>query len=261
MQHKTAGNLVRVHTVLGTEMATADMPSNTQRFLLAARERNIRLLFIRLFLSEPSPVEANVAYIQEIAKGLLNARPTHLTLGLAHGYAPLQTVRITRGLIGIGVAAAWLLLFDAVTRVFASSRVWPAIIGPGLIALALIGLAVVGRSPSFMGVRIVALAAGCIYPALALLHKDALRSESGSGISPLTAALMRFMMAVVITALGILSIVGLLADRLFLVKADDFLGVKPVAIVPRARRRRCLRLLTSRDGPPHLRAVRPQSGG
>ena len=229
LQRKAPDRTVRVHTILGSEMVSADMPSNVQRFLLAARERNIRVLFVRLFTGEANPVVANLDYIKQIRSGLDHARLVHLQSGVAHGYPELGTSRALRGLIGLGVAAAWLLLFDSVTRAFAGG------VGRGGIGFALLVAAllfVLPMASQFVLIKIVALAAGCIYPSLALLHRDPLRSDSGSGYNPLFVALIRFAVTCAITFLGIAAIVGLLADRLFLIKADAFLGVKAVAIIP-----------------------------
>jgi hypothetical protein len=229
MQRKAPDRVVRVHTILGTEMATADVPSNVQRFLLAARERNIRVLFVRLFPSEPDALNANIDYVRQIRDGLSHARLTHLLPGVAHGYSDLHTSRFLRALIGLGVAAGWLLLVDSITRVLTGeigrAALWAtAIIGLMLVALSLLN--------SFEGAKLVALAAACLFPSLALLHNDQLRSESGSGFNPLVIAVARFLTACAITFVGIAAVVGLLADRLFLLKTDLFIGVKAAAIVP-----------------------------
>ncbi|MBC8101477.1 MAG: hypothetical protein H7Z41_02665, partial [Cytophagales bacterium] len=86
--------LVRVHTILGAEMQSADIPGNVQRFLLAARERNIRCLYVRLFLDEPEALAKNVQYVQKIVLGLKRGG---LAIGAAHGYPPLHTSWRVRG--------------------------------------------------------------------------------------------------------------------------------------------------------------------
>lgn len=227
LQRAAPDRTVRVHTILGTEMATADIPSNIQRFLLATRERNIRVLFVRLFESEPDPVDANARYIEKIRQGLDETRLVTLKRGTALGYGELHASRVIRGLIGLGVAAAYLLLFDSITRVFAGGLGNAAYVCALLPALALAGLSLTTGS---IGPKIVALAAGCIYPSLALLHRDMLRSENG--VNPSSVAFARFGSVCAITFLGIAAIVGLLADRLFLIKTDMFMGVKLVAIAP-----------------------------
>ena len=223
---------VRVHTVPGAEMAQADIPSNIQRFLLAARERNIRLLFVRLFLSEADPLNKNTDYIQQIHDGLSRTRLIPgLTTGTAHGYPDLTTPLWVRAVICGGLAAAWLLLCDAVTGLLGSD-------GGSLTRIATYGgallLVLLPFAPGHKGPQIAALVAACLYPALALIGTDLLRPGSGTGYSPLKIALLRFLRACAVTSVGIAAIIGLLADRLFLIKAGDnvFLGVKATLVVP-----------------------------
>jgi hypothetical protein len=217
---------VRVHTIPGAEMVQADMPGNTQRFLLAARERNIRLLFVRLFLQEPDPLTKNTDYVEGIRKGLERA---DLVPGRAHGYGELTTPLGAKLLISLGVAAAWLLLADAVTGLFAGRGVGG--LGRFLTVGGTVLIALLPLLPG-KGTQLAALAAACLFPALGLLHKDALRPDSGTGYSPVRVALQRFVLTTCITGIGIAAIVGLLADRLFLIKADLFLGVKATLVVP-----------------------------
>jgi hypothetical protein len=51
-------------------------------------------------------------------------------------------------------------------------------------------------------------------------------------MSPLLVALMRLSVMSGITALGIAAIIGLLADRVFLIKVDVFMGIKGAQLVP-----------------------------
>jgi hypothetical protein len=222
--------LVRVHTITGAEMQTANLPSNVQRFLLAARERNIRCLYVRLFLDDPDALAENLKYIDRIVTGLAGRGFTPgMTPGLAHGYAPLQTSSLVRGLIGLGLAAGWLLLLDAVTGLFKGGKPGGFVSTIGaLVALFLLALPLL---PTMMGVKLAALASACIFPTLALLRKDALR-PGGAEQSPLVVALLRFITTCAVTSVGIAYIVGLLANRLFLMKIDVFVGIKPAKLLP-----------------------------
>jgi hypothetical protein len=217
-----APNVVRVHTVTNAEMATADIPSNIQRFLLAARERNIRLLYVRLFPDEPDVLETNAKYIESIVAGLDRG---DLLTGPAHGYAELMTPLSLRALMGLGVAAAWLLLVDSITGLFVGG----AGVAAGAVAtIGALALAVLPCAPMLLGVKAAAFAAACVFPSLALLHTDLLAPSA----RPVAAALGRFLLACAITGVGIAAIVGLLADRLFLIKADVFAGIKVAELAP-----------------------------
>jgi len=235
---RAAGDrVIRVHTVPGAEMVSADVPGNVQRFLLAARDRNIRLLFVRLFASEPDALNANLEYVQKIARGLARGR---LEPGPAHGFRNLETGRAMRLLMGAGVAAGWLLLAEAVTGLLGSAAglFWPRVVA-GAGALGLLLLPALSSSAASTGAKLAALASACIFPSLALLHADLLapdvRAGSGGRFKTGTAlelAFRRLLVASGITLLGALFIVGLLADRLFLIKADAFAGIKFSQLIP-----------------------------
>jgi hypothetical protein len=224
LARSTVDRVVRVHTILGAEMLSATIPSNVQRFQLAARERNIRLLYVRLFLDEKDVLLKNTEYIEKIVKDLERG---DLEPGFAHPYDPLSTSLPLRGLIALGIAAGWLLLVDSVTRFLAG--------GAGiLVAIAAFGGAVVLLGlpllPMMLGVKLTAFATAIIFPTLALLHTDLLdKMRDRKGLGPV---LGEYLHVSAITGLGIAMIVGLLADRLFLVKVDGFIGVKASNLLP-----------------------------
>ncbi len=222
--------LVRVHTITGAEMQNASLPANVQRFLLAARERNIRALYVRLFVDEPDALKENVKYINRIVVGLAGRGLTPAMVpGLAHGYLPLHTSGLIRGCIALGLAAGWLLLLDAVTGLFSGGKPGAVVSAAGFAGWLL--LLALPLMPSLMGVKLAALAAACIFPTYALLRKDALRPAE-PGQSPLIVALLRFITTCAVTSVGIAYVVGLLADRIFLLKIDAFLGSKPAKLLP-----------------------------
>ncbi|HVK04628.1 MAG TPA: DUF5693 family protein, partial [Armatimonadaceae bacterium] len=220
-----ADRLVRVHTITGAEMLNADVPANVQRFSLAARERNIRLLYVRLFPDEPDALAFNTRYVAKIAASLERGG---LATGKARGYPPLGTGTAARLVISLGIAAGFLLLLHAVTGVLNGGAgaipVAKAAIGVPLIVLAAV-------APVAMGPKVAALAAACIFPALGLLRADLL-APAPPGASPGFTALGRFAAACAVTLLGAGMIVGMLADRAFLLKIDSFVGVKPAHLIP-----------------------------
>ena len=218
-----AENVIRLHALTGAEMANAEIPATIQRYLLAARERNIRQLFVHLFLNESPILETNAKLIEDIVTGLDRGG---LTPEIAHGYAPLSTPLWNRALIGVGIAAAWLLLLESVTGSLRGGFGIAGAIG----AVLLVALPCV---PLSLGVKVAALAAACIYPSLALLYTDLLSPRHHVRF-PVGVALGRFFVISAITGCGIAAIIGLLSDRLFLIKADAFMGIKGAQIVPLA---------------------------
>jgi hypothetical protein len=156
-------------------MVNADVPGNVQRFLLGARERNIRLLFVRLFASEPDSLNANLEYVQKIAHGLARGR---LEPGPAHGFRDLETGRVLRLLMGVAVAAGWLLLADAVTGLLggAAGLFWPRLVA-GAGALGLLVLPALSASAASTGYETGCARLRLYFPSLALLHADLLAPD------------------------------------------------------------------------------------
>ncbi|MBC8135834.1 MAG: hypothetical protein H8F28_08120 [Fibrella sp.] len=212
--------VVRVHTIPGSEMLSATVPDAVQRFSLAARERNIRLLFVRLSLDEPNAVAFNTDYVAKIVRALDRG---NLQTGIAHGYGALSVGTIPRLLIGIAIGAGFLLLADAVTGFLSGGIGW--LLGAGCWVIG-IGLVALAASPIVIGVKLAALAAALIFPSLGLLANDLLDKDTPVG------PIGRFLYASCVTLFGVACVVGLLADRSFLVKADAFVGIKATLAVP-----------------------------
>lgn len=218
---------VRVHTVGGAEMQAATIDNNVQRFLLAARERNIRLLFVRLFPDEPDALAENVRYVAKIAKGL--PERGDLAAGPAHGFNELNASRPLRALMGLGLAAAFLLLVDSVSAVLAGGAgLVPALAaGGGVLLFGILPVLPGGTS----GPKLAALAAACVFPALALVRYDWLR-PAPPPCAALSTAFRRFFVISGTTLIGAAYVVGLLAERVFVLKSDAFVGIKGAQLVP-----------------------------
>ncbi|MFM7320453.1 MAG: DUF5693 family protein [Armatimonadota bacterium] len=208
---------VRVHAVTSAEMATATVPDNIQRFSLAARERNIRLCFVRLFLDAASPLDAAVAYVGGIRSALARGG---MGSGPARSYPDFESPAWQRALCGLGVGAGVLLLLDSIAGVL---RAWGGV--TFVVPLVCAGLA---SAPIGLGAKLVALIAGCTFPALGMLAWP-VRTPSRRSAAGLVTGLLRPSLT---TAAGIALVVGLLADGRFLVKADAFTGVKATLAVP-----------------------------
>ncbi len=215
----TADQAIRVHTVPGAEMATATPDDNIQRFSLAARERNMRLLFVRLFLDTASPLEANAQYIEKLAKAL---RRGGLTLGTAHPYVALTTPLWVRALIGLGLGAALLLLADEICSLLTFPK--------SSITLLFFVLALLLSAGAVVSPKLAALAAAILFASLAVCQRSLLTPLRST--TPLQQIVQRLALVVGITSLGVVAVVGLLSDRLFLIKADAFTGIKAALYIP-----------------------------
>ncbi len=229
------GEFVRVHSIGEGEMGTLDENEAIDRFIRAARERNIRLCYIRLLTTAGFPtagydvVATNAdKYLKKISEGI--ARGKEMTFGPAHLYDDTGVPSIVFGIIGLGIAAGLTLLLIRLAPVSDRAAWLTLVIG----AVACVGAALaLGES----GRRIDALLAALIFPTIACLRRDILNGETESE-GPLNrsaaamAAIKGIITASAVTALGIVSVVGLLASRTFIVKVNQFLGIKAAHAVP-----------------------------
>ncbi len=61
------GKVVKVHSIESKEMPMYDPPRAVERYVRAVRERNVRLCYVRLFLTgAPDPMTANLSYLDAL---------------------------------------------------------------------------------------------------------------------------------------------------------------------------------------------------
>ena len=230
LSRMASARTVRVHSIGTEEMGTMDEPTAVERFVRAAKERNIRVCYIRLFTfgltKDPDTIHANTEFVGQIVKGMQEA---HLTVaGPAHPYAtdPAPGL-VLRALMALGVAGGALLLLRVFSGISGTAFIAALVLG---LALA-IGLALPGHSPK--GREALALLAACVFPTLGLCAVALPRTaRSGSTGAILGRAFGTYARMTALTIIGIILVVGLLSGRLFLIKVDAFLGVKLVLVTP-----------------------------
>ncbi len=219
-------NVIRVHSITGPEMGTLDRATAIERFVKAARERDIRLIYVRMFdFGDSNPLKTNLDYISTITRDLSKEG---LTVKPAHpfdeaGFPPAAVV-----LIAIGAAAGAILLIGSVVN-----------LGPGLAAGGFILVAIIFSgmvmAPISIGSKLVAFKIAIIFPTLAILYAAEGSPEKSDGV-PLRyhiwQAVIRFTGAVMISGAGGLMIAGLLGHRQFMLRIDQFAGVKLAHLVP-----------------------------
>jgi hypothetical protein len=223
------GKLVRVHSITETEMLTMSPQRAIDRFELAVTDRNQRICYVRLFSEgKPDPVSANVDYISRLASVL---RRDGYEIGVARPFDSLNPPRWMLLLIALGVAAAAMILL---TTIFPLGRGWQWLVF-AMIALVLVGA--VAAKPD-LGRKVAALAAALIFPVLALVGTrriigwDDAAPRRGSLATLIGRSLLLLVAASGISLIGGLMIGALLADRMFLVKVDEFSGVKLAFVLP-----------------------------
>lgn len=211
-----AKNVVRVHTISENDMATTTPAAAVDRYRLAVSERNIRVLYVRLFgMKNPdTALEGSLSFIRQVAAGV-EAEGYHVNQAVS--FTSLPYSRLLLLAIGLGVIGAALLLAGALfnTR-------WTLILG----VLGLVGwVGLLYLSPS-LARKGFALLAVILFPLLGML--TVLREERRS----LGQSVLELLKMSVISLAGAVIMTGLLADKSFMLKLDAFSGVKLAHIAP-----------------------------
>ncbi len=221
------GQVVRCHSVSAEEMEQMSPQRAFDRFLLAVTERKVRLCYVRLIFTGTDDLgTANADHLGSIATALQE-----------HGYALGRPARFPDAaapaavliLIALGVLGGFLWLQQTLKEL--PARIFWPIAGAGL----LLAVAVPALAPAIAR-PLVALAAALIFPILAIsliapsyLEMD----QSKRGIKVLWAAGLTARTALV-TAIGGLLCAAALTDTMYLIKIEQFRGVKLAQLLPLA---------------------------
>ncbi|GAB6159000.1 DUF5693 family protein [Desulfotomaculum varum] len=207
-------NVVRLHTIPSGELKRMTPAEALDRYALAAAERNHRILLVRPFLTGGDLLAGNLQFIDRLASRLA---AEGLPVGAAADLPPVPVSRWLVLLSGLGVIAGGLLLLEKLKLTgllpFVGAAwllLWPAALYVDL----------------NLARKLMALLSVIIFPSLSLI------SLVGSqGLTPV-AAVRRFAGICLVSLLGALFMVGLLADAAFMLKLDQFAGVKLAHVVP-----------------------------
>ena len=210
-------DVIRLHTIANNEMSKLTEADMLDRWLLAARERNMRSLLVR-FMNIYTPSTSlgdNLAYLEHLQSGLEASG-----FVLDAPYAKPASINVSNShmlLIGTGVAAGvlLLLLYLGLPRL--------GVAGFLLTMLCWVGLFYI---QPILARKLMALAGVIIFPIIScvLVIKP---ERVGLG-----QAVLRLLKLSALSFIGAILMVGLLADVLFMLKLDQFTGVKLAHIVP-----------------------------
>ena len=229
----TVGQTVRVQAISKVEQDKLDFETIVARYLLGARERNIRVLYIRPLLHQDGTLSlqaTNVELIRRLADGLAErgmrvGRSTPIP-GFRVG-SRLHVVLI--GLVTLAVPALFLLLLDLCWKPGCRLTVISAFAAD--IAIYLLGTLV---HHELAACKILALIGAMEFATLAVV----VLAPFFTAPTPSTtgAALMAGLKVLAIsggTALGgALLIIGLLSTPLMMAEIERFSGVKAILLLP-----------------------------
>ncbi|HHW13375.1 MAG TPA: hypothetical protein GXX28_00380, partial [Firmicutes bacterium] len=223
--------IIRVHSITEGEMRKIRPEVAAARDLRAVRERGIRAIYLRPFLTaeqvgrEQAALTFNLDYVRDLRRGL---EAEGFALGRAVPLAPLSAPGWAFALLCLGSLAAGLLLL----RRYIRSGWGPeaAILGLGT----LLALAARRAGMDLLVRQLFALGAGVVWATLGVLLGRSLLAPPGTGWRRLGRALAGFAAAAACSLAGAAMVVALLGENRFLVAVATFAGVKVLHALPLA---------------------------
>jgi len=218
----------RVQAISKLELDKLDFETVVARYLLGVRERNVRVVYLRPFLHQQNGLSlemTNVELLKRIADGL---RARGYKLGRATP-VPLFTIHpLIVALVSLAVPAAFLLLFEAFG--IRRPRLLWALFALDLLLVAL-GYAV---HHDLLVRKLLALAGAIGFATLAVvaLPRAFTAPAPRAFLGSIFAGLRTVGVALGLSALGALVVVGLVSVPLLMEEIDRFTGVKLVIVVP-----------------------------
>ncbi|MCG8400432.1 MAG: DUF5693 family protein [Firmicutes bacterium] len=212
-------DVLRLHTLTTEEDAKRNysFAAMVDRFSLAAAERNNRVLLLHIYMKtgEPDLLQAHLDLVTGLGAALAGEG---LTVGKPSVFPPLEVSRVLLFIMGLGVIAGGMLL------AFRLGWRRPALYLGGAGLLLWTGLLAADMvNPAR---KLMAFAAVVIFPTLALaLNVPREGASPGRGV-------LLLLRASLLSLVGALFMVGLLADVGFMLKLDQFTGVKLAHVAP-----------------------------
>ncbi len=216
-------DFIRVHSVTYAEMAEMAPATAVERFERAVKERGIRLCYVRLpQTSGQDPVKEDLGFVSSIRNHI---EGSGYKVGTAHLFGELHRPKLFMALMALSVAAGLVLLIGSLVSLSSAGMFGLLISG----AVVFAGLSVAGEK----GAQLLALASALIFPTLGVtaIVGPYFKGENHEK-RPLLKASIMFIAASIITLCGALLVVGLLADRSYMVKVNQFMGIKAAHILP-----------------------------
>ena len=222
-------NVVRFHAIGLSEMVNMTPQRAVDRFTLAISDRNVRAILVRFFfpMDTSNWMETNIKYLGggDDFVGLIPAiERGGFSIGEAQPF-PYHVVSAERRMLltfigGLGVLAGGMLLL----RRLEFSKLAYLLGGAGLVIW---GGAFMVEPLLNMAIKAMALGSVIVFPSLAII--SVLNDKPCDSI---VKAIIKLIQTSLISLMGALIMVGLLAHLNFMLKLDQFIGVKIAHIVP-----------------------------
>jgi len=237
--------VIRVFSLTPEELQGLSPDQARDKFVLAARERNVRILYIRPFLNTNAGVDeigANLDYVGSIAGDLTRAG---YRMGKATPLRPIGRRTPWAALVvlaGLGAIAAGAITVGEVAQAFSAPLPSPWLSGGVGIGLALT-IAAVAANHATLWRQILALLAALAFPTLSMLYlvpgarrrerQDTSRAGGApSGLGVLAHSVGGLWAVSGVSVLGGLLVAALLTEWHFMMAIREFLGVKLAHVLP-----------------------------
>jgi hypothetical protein len=219
-------DVIRVFSLTPEELQTLRPADVVDKFVRAAQERNLRILYLRPLLFTPAGVPAldvNLGVVEDITSGL---HRLGFTPSRSRPLEPLHPPAPLLWLVAVGAAALSLIVLTDLARVLGVEL--PGVLLVLVLAGAFAGTAVLGRTGLdnlwrqllALGVAIMGGTGAAVW---------ALPRRTGRSVMQGYATLLRAAAAALLTGLFV---AALLSKWEFMLALSVFLGVKPAHIVP-----------------------------
>ena len=226
---KLPESVIRVHTITEEEMAVISRKQAVQRYIRAARERGIKILFVRPFFQgyhEESMVAFNIKFMTMIGQGLVRHHKQIASLDTEKriSYKSATTWEIL--ILSLGVLTIILFL----TNFFFKWTFWN-FLGVNILFISLFYSSVFLHGLSEW-VQIMALITAIIFPCFAMVSQFPSETMMLSSSKRAYYALIYLLKVLGITMIGSFLIIGFLSEITFIEGVSRFVGVKLSFIIP-----------------------------
>jgi len=218
-------NVIRLFSLTAEELLALTPASVRDKFVLAARERNIRILYLRPILPTAGSVgtQTNLMLLDQMVGDLtrFGLRP-----GPARALPEIRIPPVLMLLVILGALAAMalsLMLLGRAVGIVVSTRLAWTLVGIGIA----VSLLTMMSGPWALWRKLLALGTASAVPVVAI----AVASQRAGG-RPILASLRTLWVASVISLAGGVLVAALLSGWEFMMAADVFLGVKLAHLLP-----------------------------
>jgi hypothetical protein len=222
-------SVIRVFSITPEELLVLRPAEAAARFVRAAQERNIRILYVRPLLATPageSPIEVNLGMVERITRDL---RRFDFTPARSRPLPPLEVPRPVIWVVMVGAVALAVLVLHDLARAIGAPI--PAPVVWGLVAVGLLGGIAAGATPfdglwrQLLGLAVaVAGATGAVVYAI-----PGPRPRPGGLV---IAGWLTLLRAIVLAVIAGVFVAAVLSQWAFMLAFATFLGVKAAHVLP-----------------------------